>query len=379
MNTLTTSDHRRPTISDHTSPVVVARDLKTHFQMSAGIFAALTGGAVPTAKALDGVDLRIREKEIVGLVGESGCGKSTLGMSLVRMYQPTHGQILYRGEDVTKVEGRRLKDYRRHAQIIFQDPYSSLNPRLTIGQIIEEPLIIHGLGDATERRQKVVRALDLVRIPAKDNIDRYPSDLSGGQRQRIAIARALVLEPKFIVADEPVSMLDVSIQASVLELLDELSRELGLAVLYISHDIATVGYICDHVAVMYLGRIVEEGKAEDILSEPLHPYTQRLMAAIPRMDPADAPQRHELKGDVPSPMAIPPGCRFASRCPYATELCHAVEPDLAACLGTRKVRCHIHDDRAAAEYPHLRRPKQDQVTEMADLGVLAEAAGSRHG
>ena len=358
-----------------TRPVIEARDLKTHFQGRTGIFTALAGITPPVARALDGVDISIREKEIVGLVGESGCGKSTLGMSLVRMYQPTSGSITFSGDDITHVEGRKLKDYRRQAQIIFQDPYSSLNPRLTIGQIIEEPLVIHGIGSATERRAKVERALDLVRIPAAENIHRFPSDLSGGQRQRIAIARALVLEPRFIVADEPVSMLDVSIQASVLELLDELSRELGLAVLYISHDIATVGYICKHVAVMYLGRIVEEGRAEDILAQPLHPYTQRLMAAIPRMDPGEAPERVELRGDVPSPMNVPPGCRFSSRCPYATELCRAVEPDLTDQPGGQRVRCHIHDDSAANARPELERPQAGRITETEDAGLLAQTAG----
>ncbi len=351
--------------------VIEARDLKTHFQGRTGIFSALAGVKPPVARALDGVDLAIAEREIVGLVGESGCGKSTLGMSLVRMHQPTGGAITFRGQDVTHVEGRRLKDYRRQAQIIFQDPYSSLNPRLTIGQIIEEPLVIHRIGTAAERRRKVARALELVRIPPADNIDRFPSDLSGGQRQRVAIARALVLEPAFIVADEPVSMLDVSIQASVLELLDELSRELGLAVLYISHDIATVGYICRHVAVMYLGRIVEEGAAEDILATPLHPYTRRLMAAVPRMDPAAAPERVELRGDVPSPMNVPPGCRFSTRCPYATELCRVIEPELAPQPGGQKVRCHIHDDTGARIRPDLTRPVIGRVTEVEDAGLLA--------
>ena len=354
--------------------VIEAEGLKTHFQARSGIISALVGQKPKVARALDGVDVTIREREVVGLVGESGCGKSTLGMSLVRMYQPTGGRVRYRGEDITKAEGRALKDYRRQAQIIFQDPYSSLNPRLTIGQIIEEPLIIHRIGNAAERRERVARAMNLVRIPPAENVDRYPSDLSGGQRQRIAIARALVLEPKFIVADEPVSMLDVSIQASVLELIDELSRELGLAVLYISHDIATVGYICDHVAVMYLGRIVEEGPAEEILAEPLHPYTERLIAAIPRMDPAEAPERHELTGDVPSPLNVPPGCRFSSRCPFVAPLCEAVEPELSDQPGGRRVRCHIHDDGAARLRPDLARPVAGRVTHDEDVGILADAA-----
>jgi len=339
------------------TPVIAARNLRTHFQTRTGILSALAGSKPQSIRALDGVDLQVGEKEIVGLVGESGCGKSTLGMSLVRMYEPTDGEILYRNKSVTHVAGRELKSYRREAQIIFQDPYSSLNPRLTIGQIIEEPLRIHGIGPASERRARVARALDLVRIPADSYLDRFPSDLSGGQRQRVAIARALVLEPRFIVADEPVSMLDVSIQASVLELLDELSRELGLAVLYISHDIATVGYICNHVAVMYLGQIVEEGTAEDILAEPLHPYTQRLMAAIPSIVPGTERNRIELKGDVPSPLNIPPGCRFSSRCPFATELCTAVAPELTLSGSGRRVRCHLYEPSVEQAHPDLTPPR----------------------
>src|SRR5690606_8347679 len=265
----------------------------------------------------------------------------------------------------------------REAQIIFQDPYSSLNPRLTIGQIIAEPLRIHGIGPSSERRARVARALDLVRIPAEVYLDRYPSDLSGGQRQRVAIARALVLEPRFIVADEPVSMLDVSIQASVLELLNELSRELGLAVLYISHDIATVGYICDHVAVMYLGQIVEEGGAEDILAEPLHPYTQRLMAAIPSIVPGTDRHRIELKGDVPSPLNIPPGCRFSSRCPFATELCTAVAPELTRVGSGRFVRCHLYNPAIERAHPGLTPPQAWTGAQQKDPEAGAIVEGSR--
>lgn len=246
------------------------------------------------------------------------------------------------------MQGGELKSYRHQAQLIFQDPYSSLNPRLTIGEIVEEPLRIHRIGTAADRARKVAHALDLVRVPASEYLHRYPNALSGGQRQRIAIARALVLEPKFIVADEPVSMLDVSIQASVLEILDELSKDLGLAVLYISHDIATVGYICDHVAVMYLGQIVEEGPAEDILTAPRHPYTQRLMAAIPSVSGERSRERVELSGDVPSPLNVPPGCRFSSRCPYATDLCRSEAPALANDIGTQRVRCHLYGAEAMA-------------------------------
>jgi len=337
--------------------VVEARNLETHFQSRGSLVNALVGQTLNVVRALDGIDVSIRKSEIYGLVGESGSGKSTLGMSLVRMYQPTGGEIHFASKDITNVRGRALKDYRRNAQIIFQDPYSSLNPRLTIGQIIEEPLKIHKIGDSAERQRRIRKALDLVRISADENIHRYPSDLSGGQRQRVAIARALVLKPKFIVADEPVSMLDVSIQASVLEILDDLARELGLAVLYISHDIATVGYICSHVAVMYMGQIVEEGTAEDILTAPLHPYTQRLMAAIPSFTPGAKRERVELKGDVPSPLDMPPGCRFSSRCPFATELCATVAPQLRETSGVHKVRCHLDDTMVVSAHPDLEPPK----------------------
>jgi oligopeptide/dipeptide ABC transporter ATP-binding protein len=322
--------------------VIEARDLQTHFKVGGGIFAALAGAPPRLVRALDGVDLQIREREVVGLVGESGCGKSTLGMTLVRMHQPTGGRILHRGRDITHIEGADLKEYRSRAQIIFQDPYSSLNPRLTVGRIVGEPLEIHGVGTAEERKGKVRRALQLVRMPPEEFERRYPSDLSGGQRQRVAIARALVLEPAFIVADEPVSMLDVSIQAGVLELLDELSRRLGLAVLYISHDIATVGYICDRVAVMYLGRVVEEGPVQAVLRRPMHPYTQRLMAAIPSTNPGAARERVTLEGDVPTPLAVPQGCRFASRCPHVMEICRSREPELTIEAPDQSVRCHLY-------------------------------------
>jgi oligopeptide/dipeptide ABC transporter ATP-binding protein len=329
---------------DQAAPVVEARGLETHFTIGGGIFAALAGAKPRIVRALDGVDLSINAREVVGLVGESGCGKSTLGMTLVRMHEPTGGEILHDGKPITRIEGRDLKAYRARAQIIFQDPYSSLNPRLTVGRIVAEPLEIHAIGDASTRREKVRQALRHVRMPPEEFEQRFPSDLSGGQRQRVAIARALVLDPAFIVADEPVSMLDVSIQAGVLELLDELSRKLGLAVLYISHDIATVGYICDRVAVMYLGRIVEQGPVQKVLRKPMHPYTQSLMAAIPNVDPSIRRDRVTLTGDVPSPAAIPRGCRFAPRCAHAGERCRTVEPELLPQEAGHHVRCHLFAD-----------------------------------
>jgi len=342
--------------------VIEARDLKTHFKGHTGLISALLGGESETVHALDGVDLHIAKKEIVGIVGESGCGKSTLGMTLVRMHEPTSGNILFNGQDITHLSGGKLKSYRGAAQIIFQDPYSSLNPRLTVDQIIREPLDIHRIGTSAEKTARVAEVLSRVRMPPETYLHRYPSDLSGGQRQRVAIARALVLRPKLIVADEPVSMLDVSIQAGVLELLNVLSKELDLAVLYISHDIATVGYICDRVAVMYLGRVVEEGGSDDVMHTPLHPYTERLMAAVPSVDTSVPRQRVELQGEVPSPTDIPAGCRFAGRCPLAAELCHAVEPELYEPLPNHRVRCHLYlpadndipADLARPEFPENR-------------------------
>ncbi|WBU63548.1 ABC transporter ATP-binding protein [Paracoccus aerodenitrificans] len=323
-------------------PIIEARDLKTYFRASSGLLSSIFGHPRPPVRALDGVDLAITTGHVKGVVGESGCGKSTLGMTMVRMHEPTAGSILFRGGEVTHTHGSALKAFRRSAQIIFQDPYSSLNPRLTIGQIIEEPLKIHRLGNTEERAAKIAWALSHVRLPAEEYLHRFPSDLSGGQRQRVAIARALAMEPEFIVADEPVSMLDVSIQAGVLELLQKLSIELNLAVLYISHDIATVGYICDDVAVMYLGQVVEEGTTDDVLLRPLHPYTQHLMAAIPNIDPSVRRPRVSLGGEVPSPTDIPQGCRFADRCPQVAGLCRRQEPGLANRGHGRRVRCHLY-------------------------------------
>ncbi len=322
--------------------IVEALDLKTHFSANSGLLQAIFSANKQAVRALDGVNISIRERSVTGLVGESGCGKSTFGMTLVRMHEPTSGEIKFAGKPVTHITGAELKNYRGRAQIIFQDPYSSLNPRLTVGQLVEEPLLIHKIGDDAERAEKIARALGHVRLPAQEYLHRYPSDLSGGQRQRVAIARALVMEPSFIVADEPVSMLDVSVQAGVLELLETLSRQLGLAVLYISHDIATVGYICDRVGVMYLGKVVEEGPTLSVLNEPLHPYSERLLAAIPKVDTNATRNRVEMSGEVPSPLNVPPGCRFSTRCPHATDLCRTKEPELVEVKPDHSVRCHLY-------------------------------------
>lgn len=322
--------------------VIEAVGLKTHFKLGGGIIAALSGQPAKTAKALDGVDIEIRSGEVLGLVGESGCGKSTLGMTLVRMHEPTEGDVKFKGASITQIRGSELKTFRAGAQIIFQDPYSSLNPRLTIGEIVSEPLHIHRQGTPDEQRAKVREALSHVRLPPEEFEHRYPADLSGGQRQRVAIARALVLDPDFIVCDEPVSMLDVSVQAGVLRILDELSRDLGLAVLYISHDIATVGYICDRIAVMYLGRVVEQGPVREVMRRPQHPYTQNLIRAIPNSDPLVRRERVVLEGDVPTPIDTLPGCRFASRCRHVEPVCREQEPDLLAAGDKSLARCHLY-------------------------------------
>lgn len=322
--------------------LVEAVDLKTHFSANTGLLNAIFSGNKKSVRALDGVNISIRARSVTGLVGESGCGKSTFGMTLVRMHEPTSGEINFAGSPVTHIAGAELKSYRGQAQIIFQDPYSSLNPRLTVGQLVEEPLLIHGIGTDAERVERIERALGHVRMPAREYLHRFPNDLSGGQRQRVAIARALVMEPSFIVADEPVSMLDVSVQAGVLELLETLSRELGLAVLYISHDIATVGYICDRVGVMYLGKVVEEGQTLSVLNEPLHPYSERLLAAIPKVDPSARRSRVEMTGEVPSPLNVPTGCRFSTRCPHATNRCRLEEPELVEVTPGHRVRCHLY-------------------------------------
>lgn len=278
--------------------VIQARGLRTHFELGGGIVGSLLGRPARTVKAVDGVDLSIEEGEVFGLVGESGSGKSTLGMTLVRMHRPTSGEITFRGDGIDGLRGSGLRTYRRDAQIIFQDPYGSLNPRLTVAQIVEEPLRVHGVRDRDTRGVHVVRALERVRISPAGYLNRYPHELSGGLRQRVAIARAIVLEPDFIVADEPVSMLDVSIQAGVLDLLRELSDELGLAVLYVSHDIATVRYICRRMAVMYRGRFVEYGDTDKVIAAPEHPYTRRLMAAVPSVDPAVRRERIGLDDEA---------------------------------------------------------------------------------
>jgi peptide/nickel transport system ATP-binding protein len=315
--------------------LVAVSDLETHFPIRRGLFRAVVG----QVRAVDGVSFRITRGRTLGLVGESGCGKTTVGRSMLRLVEPTKGSLRFAGQDVRAAGAAGLRGLRRRMQIVFQDPYGSLNPRLTVRATLEEGLIIHGLGDATERLRRMTAALERTGMPAAA-LARYPHEFSGGQRQRIAIARALVLEPDFLVLDEPISALDVSIQAQVVNLLVELRRELGLTYLFISHDLSVVEYISDDVAVMYLGRIVEQAAAADLYAAPLHPYTHALFSAIPSVEPARRRGRIVLPGDVPSPANPPPGCRFHPRCPLAEEVCRRDDPP-AVELDGHSVHCHV--------------------------------------
>lgn len=310
-------------------------DLKKHFPVRAG----LLGRPGAFVRAVDGVGLEIGEGETLGLVGESGCGKSTLGRTVLRLLEPTAGRIVYRGEDITGLDGGRLRGLRKSMQIIFQDPYSSLNPRMTVGSIVGEALAIHGIGARSERRDRVMELLREVGLHP-DAYSRYPHEFSGGQRQRIGIARALAVEPAFIVCDEPVSALDVSIQAQILNLLMELQGSRGLTYLFISHDLRVVEHLAGRVAVMYLGKIVELGPTDELFSGPLHPYTIALLSAVPVADPVSRKKRIILKGDVPSPVDPPSGCHFHPRCPYRTEICDKEAPAFIEHGSGRMASCH---------------------------------------
>lgn len=322
-------------------PLVEIRGLVKRFPVRGGILQR----TVAEVSAVDGVDLTIRRGETVGLVGESGCGKTTVGRLILRLIEPTAGTIVFDGADITRLRGGALKPFRRRMQIIFQDPYASLDPRSPIGESIGDGLRIHGVGNKAERRRRVQHIMELVGLTAYQS-RRYPHEFSGGQRQRIGIARALILEPDLVVCDEPVSALDVSIQAQVLNLLKDLQRELGLTLLFIAHNMAVVEHISDRVAVMYLGRVVEQASRETTYVDPRHPYTQALMSAIPLPDPGVRRQRIILRGDVPSPVNIPVGCRFHTRCWLFDRLgqpadCQTVDPQLRAVgEATHLAACH---------------------------------------
>ncbi len=305
--------------------ILSATNVKKYFPIRKGFFLRKVGDV----KAVDDVSLQIKKGETLGLVGESGCGKSTLGRTLIRLYEPTSGGIEFKGKDFLKVGGKNLRNYRKDIQMIFQDPYASLDPRMTVGQIIEQPFIIHNMLGAKERSERVKELLQLVGL-RPSLINRYPHEFSGGQRQRICIARAIALNPQLIICDEPVSALDVSIQAQILNLLKDLQEKLGLTYIFISHDLSVIEHVCDRIAVMYLGKIVEVADRDELYKNPKHPYTQALLASIPEIGAGKKKMSKILTGEIPSPINPPSGCTFHPRCPHKMDRCSQEKPELFA-------------------------------------------------
>ena len=346
-------------------PLISIRDLTVHFPLAGG---SLFRRSRQVVKAVDGVTLDISPGETLGLVGESGCGKSTLGRAILRLTEPTGGQILFRGNDLAQLSKSTMREQRRHLQIIFQDPYASLNPRMTISQIIGEPLATFQLAKGRAREERVQELMEMVGLSARFR-KRYPHEFSGGQRQRIGIARALAVDPAFIVADEPISALDVSIQAQIMNLLDRLRRQKNLTYLFISHDLRAIQHVSDRVAVMYLGKIVELADGKAVYKNPLMPYTKALISAVPVPDPkAEAKRRRiVLEGDVPSPINPPRGCRFHTRCPYAIDVCREFEPQLVQIKPNHFAACI----RISPEEPDI-----DRVAPGAAPGLAEVAASS---
>lgn len=318
----------------HSKPLLKLSNLSKEFDLGKG----------KKLRALQNINLEVRKGETLGIVGESGCGKSTLGRTIMRLYEPTSGQILFKGDDITHLKGPEMKPLRRHLQMIFQDPFASLNPRLTVAEIISEALEIHNLFPPEKRRARILELLQTVGL-LEHHYHRYPHEFSGGQRQRIGIARALAVQPELVVCDEPVSALDVSIQAQIINLLQDLQEKYHLTYLFIAHDLAVVRHISDRIAVMYLGHIVELAPSEELYKNPLHPYTKSLLSAIPLPDPELERQRERivLKGDPPSPMKVTQGCPFASRCPMAFEKCHQHKPELKEISPGHITACHLFE------------------------------------
>ena len=316
--------------------IIEVKNLKMYFEVAKGLFSSDT----LTLRAVDDISFSIKRGGTLGLVGESGCGKTTTARCVIRLYNATEGQIAFEGQDITNLKGRKLRQLRKDMQIIFQDPYSSLDPRMTVGDIIGEPLVVHGVANATERSEIVFNLLKTVGL-APDHYYRFPHEFSGGQRQRIGIARALALNPRFIVADEPVSALDVSIQAQVLNLLQDLQKEFNLTYLLVAHDLGVVRHLTQEVAVMYVGKIVEKAPTEELFHSPCHPYTEALISAVPSLDHQKKMNRIVLRGDVPSPVFPPPGCRFSTRCMYAKTICSKQEPALEEITPDHFVACHF--------------------------------------
>jgi oligopeptide transport system ATP-binding protein len=332
-------------MSENGNNLISIQDLKVHYKVGGGLFKE-----TKHVKAVDGVSLDIKKGETLGLVGESGCGKSTLGKALLRLTEPTGGRVLYNGSDLAHLKQSYMREHRKNLQMIFQDPYASLNPRMTVGQIIGEPIRTFGLGRGSSVETKVQDLMETVGL-SRRFIKRYPHEFSGGQRQRIGIARALAVDPEFIVADEPISALDVSIQAQIMNLLEKLQTEKNLTYLFISHDLRAIRHVSDRVAVMYLGKIVELGDSKEVYKEPLMPYTQALISAVPVPDPKIEAKRERiiLKGDVPSPINPPRGCHFHTRCPFAIDDCKRIQPALAEIKPQHFAACI----RINAENPHV--------------------------
>ena len=310
--------------------------LKKYFPITSGILSRVTN----YVKAVDGVDLTVARGETVGLVGESGCGKTTLGKTIIKLHEPTEGEIIFEDRDITNLSASRMRPVRKRMQIVFQDPYGSLNPRMKVEDIVSEGLVIHGVSSSAERKEAVRETMRTVGL-REDALSRYPHEFSGGQRQRIAIARAIALRPDFIVCDEPISALDVSVQAQIINLFIELQEKFGLTYLFISHDLRVVKHISDRVAVMYLGKIIELAASKELYKNPLHPYTKILISSVPVADPTRKREAAVLKGDVPSPINPPSGCAFHPRCPIAVEKCSCEEPGLRDVGGGHMVACHL--------------------------------------